>query len=209
MTSEAPGVSVRRRNRASLLLIFALFAAPVVTAWLLFFVFPDWVPTSSSNHGTLVEPVRLLPPFHLPALSADAVESEVLQGKWTFVYIHRGACGNACIQQLYRMRQLRLTQGKNIDRLQRLMLWDAGGVEKAQRDELQQHFPGQVTAILSGDTATPLLAAFDVDAQPPLTSGRLYLVDPLGNLMMMYGADNEPRGIIKDLERLLKYSGLG
>jgi len=209
MTNQTPDVSVRRRNRASLLLIVALFAAPVVVAWLLFFVFPGWVPTSTSNHGTLVKPVRVLPSFHLPTLPADTVDGGFLQGKWTFVYIHRGACENECIQQLYKMRQVRLTQGKNIDRLQRLMLWDADGVDTAQRDELQRHFPGQVTALLSGDTAASLLATFNVDAQPPLTGERLYLVDPLGNLMMIYGPDDEPRGIIKDLERLLKYSGLG
>jgi cytochrome oxidase Cu insertion factor (SCO1/SenC/PrrC family) len=209
MTNQTTDAATRTRNRASLLLIFALFAAPVVVAWLLFFVFPQWVPTSTSNHGTLVKPVRPLPPFHLPTLSGDTVEGEFLQGKWTFVYLHSGDCDKACVQQLYKMRQVRLTQGKNIDRLQRLMLWDAGAVEAVHRKELQQHFPGQVTAIVSGPAAQPLLSAFAIDRQAPLQGERLYLVDPLGNLMMMYAPEDEPRGMIKDLERLLKYSGLG
>jgi len=208
MTIKTTDVAARRRTRASMLLVFALFAAPVVVAWVLFFVFPEWVPTSTSNHGTLIKPIRPLPAFQLATVNGNGVNADYLQGEWTFVYLHQGACENDCVQQLYKMRQVRLTQGKNIDRLQRLMLWDAGGVEATHRDELQRHFPGQVIAILSPD-ATSLVATFQVDGQAPLTGERLYLVDPLGNLMMMYGPDDEPRGIIKDLERLLKYSGLG
>lgn len=205
---QTADVAVRKRNRASLLLIFALFAAPVVMAWLLFFVFPGWVPTSTSNHGTLIQPIRPLPEFRLPTVAGETVDAGFLQGEWTFVYVHQGACEASCVQQLYKMRQVRLTQGKNIDRLQRLMLWDASGVDAAHRDQLQQHFPGQVSAILP-NSASALLAVFAIDKQAPLAGERLYLVDPLGNLMMMYGPDDDPRGIIKDLERLLKYSGLG
>jgi len=208
MTTQTNDVAVRTRNRASLLLIFMLFAAPVAMAWLLFFVFPEWIPTSTSNNGTLIKPIRPMPAFHLSTVDAGSVDSGFWQDKWTFVYIHRGSCESDCVQQLYKMRQVRLTQGKNIERLQRLMLWDADGVAPARRDEVQQHFPGQVIALLSDDAAS-LLATFEVDKQAPLTAERLYLVDPLGNLMMMYEVGNEPRGIIKDLERLLKYSGLG
>jgi hypothetical protein len=180
----------------------------VVLAWLLFFGFPEWVPTTTTNHGTLIKPIRLLPAFQLQSLAGEDVDAGFLQGKWTFIYLHKGACDTSCVQQLYKVRQVRLTQGKNIDRLQRLMLWQAAGVGKDRRDELQQHFPGQMTAILPGDES-PLLEAFNVDGQAPLGLERLYLVDPLGNLMMLYEPDSEPRGMIKDLERLLKYSGLG
>jgi cytochrome oxidase Cu insertion factor (SCO1/SenC/PrrC family) len=199
--------AARTRSRASLLLIFSLFAAPVMLAWLLFFVFPEWVPTSTSNHGELIQPARPLPAFQLESLSGDAVNESSLQGKWTFVYLHQGACDEACIQQLYKVRQVRLTQGKNIDRLQRLMLWEASGVEESVRRELQQHFPGQAIAIVP-DVDLPLLKTFDLSESSPFISGGVYLVDPLGNLMMKYALDQEPRGMIKDLERLLKYSAL-
>ncbi len=208
MTTQAPDAAARTRARAALLIIFGMFAAPVVLAWLLFFGFPEWVPTTTSNHGTLIKPIRSLPAFRLQSLSGDAVDAGFLQGKWTFIYLHKGACDNSCVQQLYKVRQVRLTQGKNIDRLQRLMLWEAGGVDQDRRDELQQHFPGQLTAILPSEEGS-LLAAFNIDGRHPLSLERIYLVDPLGNLMMLYEPGSEPRGIIKDLERLLKYSGLG
>jgi hypothetical protein len=107
------------------------------------------------------------------------------------------------------IRQARLTQGKNIDRLQRLMFWKTDGVDAAQQAELQEHFPGQGLIRLTEAESVALAAVFRLDEQDPFIARRIYLVDPLGNLMMYYDVDDEPRGIVKDLQRLLKYSGLG
>ena len=102
-----------------------------------------------------------------------------------------------------------MSQGKNIDRLRRLMLWDAGEVPAQRRAELQANFPWQTSALLGDRELGELVGTFAVEGEQPLDSGRIYLVDPLGNLMMSYSVDDAPRGIIKDLHRLLKYSGLG
>jgi len=37
----------------------------------------------------------------------------------------------------------------------------------------------------------------------------IYLVDPLGNLMMRYPRDPDPAKLLKDLQRLLRYSRIG
>lgn len=208
MTTQAPDASARRRSRASLLFILALFAAPVVLAWLVYYVFPEWIPTATTNHGELVKPVRKLPDFSLKTVAGKTVTASFLRGKWTFLYLHEGPCEHACVEQLYKVRQVRLSQGKNIDRLQRLMLWEPAAAPETARRELQAHFPGQMIALLPPD-AEKLIATFDIDGKAPLGAERIYLVDPLGNLMMVYGPADEPRGMIKDLERLLKYSGLG
>lgn len=188
-----------------------IFAAPVILAWLIYFVFPAFRPTGTMNHGELVVPARPLPAFHLQGIGTDTVDRNFLRGKWTFVYLTEGACEKPCVDQLYKMRQVRLTQGKNINRLQRLFLWNPKGVGEAQRLELAEHFPGLVIGNMqSADQADGLLETFRLgDGADPYSSGRLYLVDPMGNLMMGYEPDTVPRGITKDLERLLKYSGLG
>jgi cytochrome oxidase Cu insertion factor (SCO1/SenC/PrrC family) len=193
----------------SLLLLFALFASPVVLAWLAFYVFPQWRPAGTVNHGELVTPLRPLPAFQLETLNGKNIDATLLRGKWTLVLLHQGACAKPCVEQLYKLRQVRLAQGKNIDRVQRLMLWDAAGVAPEQRAELVEHFPGQIIAPLSEQAAAELLEVFALGESDPMRSAGAYLVDPLGNVMMHYQADDEPRGMIKDLERLLKYSGLG
>jgi cytochrome oxidase Cu insertion factor (SCO1/SenC/PrrC family) len=190
-----------------MVLLFLLFLSPVVIAWLIYYVFPAWQPSATMNHGELVTPVRPVPAFRVDALGGEQIDDSFLRGKWTIVYLATGACDKDCAQQLYNIRQVRLAQGKNIDRLQRLMLWKNDGVANARQTELQTHFPGQVIAPVQGQEA--VLAVFALDEQPPLEARRIYLVDPLGNLMMSYEADDEPQGMIKDLERLLKYSGLG
>jgi len=207
MTTDTIDPSKRRRSRASLLIVLAMFAAPVLIAWLIFYVFPGWMPSSTINHGDLVEPARPLPDFNLGTVSGDAVDQTFLRGKWNYVYLHEGECDSACVERLYKVRQLRLANGKNIDRIQRLMLWRADSVSPDARAELQSHFPGQVIALVAENSG--LVSVFSTDAEAPLTAGRIYLVDPLGNLMMSYQPDAEPRGIIKDMHRLLKYSGLG
>ncbi|HHO68444.1 MAG TPA: hypothetical protein ENK12_05365 [Gammaproteobacteria bacterium] len=208
MNQTAENPAAVRRTRLSLLVLFAIFAAPVVVAWLVFYVFPDWRPSGTSNHGQLVTPARPLPEFRLDTLGGDPLERTFLRGKWTFVYLAQGPCDEACVQVLYKIRQVRLSQGKDIDRLQRLMLWDARGLDAAARGDLQAHFPGQRVALVDGGAA-PLVDSFRIDARPPLQARRIYLVDPMGNLMMSYEADADPRGMMKDLHRLLKYSGLG
>jgi len=198
----------RRRSRLSMLLLLSVFAAPVVLAWLAFYVFPEWRPAGTVNHGELIEPLRPLPAFRLQTLSGDAIDETFVRGKWTLVYFQQGACAEPCVEQLYNLRQVRLAQGKNIDRVQRLMLWQAGADASQALAELGEHFPGLVIAIWDSQAAA-LLPAFTVDGNDPMQDGRVYLVDPLGNVMMNYPAGADPRGMIKDLERLLKYSGLG
>ena len=203
------GPAPRTRSRLSLLLLLALFAAPVVLAWLAFYVFPEWRPANTVNQGELITPIRPVPTFRLETVSGEPIDETLLRAKWTLVYLIQGACAEQCVKQLYNLRQVRLAQGKNIDRVQRLVLWNAAGVSPEQRAELLEHFPGQIVVSLAEPPPAALLQAFALDGQDPMRAGRVYLVDPLGNLMMSYQPGDEPTGMIKDLERLLKYSGLG
>ena len=200
--------SGQRRARLSMVLVLAIFAAPLVLAWLAISVFPDWQPKTRTNHGDLVQPARPLPAFKLVTVQGKSIDETFLRGKWTILYLAEGACERSCVEQLYNIRQIRLAQGKNIDRLQRLMLWNGKGVSDEQRQELQTHFPGQLIVPV-GEQEEALLQVFAVDEKDPFAAGRIYLVGPLGNLMMKYEPGEEPRGMIKDLEKLLKYSGLG
>lgn len=197
------------RSRLALVLLFVIFAAPVILAWLVFYVFPEWQPSGTTNRGQLVEPVRPLPAFQLETVANGTIDETFLRGKWTLVYWLGGSCDEECMQQLFTLRQVRLAQGKNIDRLQRLMLWaeqDAGG---AGMDAVQQHYPGLVVAPAIAAEQSHLLGVFAVDGADVLTARRAYLIDPLGNLMMFWQPGDDPAGIIKDLEKLLKWSGLG
>ncbi len=197
------------RSRLWLLTLIGLFLAPVIIAWLVFYVFPEWQPTGTINHGELVKPVRPLPAFNMTSLDGKSLDETFLRGKWTFVSLVQEGCDEVCVQQLYTIRQIRLTQGKNIDRLQRLLFWRDAAQADAALNSVQQKFPGQVIVPLHGKYVHSIPEVFQIDGTNPLKSNAYYLVDPLGNLMMRYSGDSAPGGVIKDLQRLLKYSGLG
>lgn len=202
------GVANRAKSRLTLLLVFGIFALPVVIAWLAFFVFPDWRPDATTNHGELVQPPRDLHFASLETVEGGPLEEAFLQGKWTYVLWSGPECGNPCLEQLVRMHQVRLAQGKNIDRVQRLFL--VQGMDEAALRDLQAHYPGLVIAHGGASEMHGLRQSFQMAREEDvLAEGHLYLVDPLGNLMMRYQADAELRGIVKDLERLLLVSYVG
>lgn len=186
-----------KRTRVTLILIFALFMLPFVLAWVLNFV-GDFAPGETVNRGTLIQPVRPVTTDGLIDPQGNALSPDYFKGEWVLLFRHAGDCGDACHQTLYVLRQVRLAQGKNIDRVKRLLLLE-GAAMPAWTAETAQHYPGMDIVRAS----TPASAALF----PP--AGRLYLVDPLGNLMMEYALDADPRGIIKDLERLLRISYVG
>lgn len=202
------GMPNRAKSRLTLLLVFGIFALPVVIAWLAFFVFPDWRPDGTTNHGELVQPPRDLHFASLATVEGGPLEEAFLQGKWTYVLWSGPECGSSCLEQLTRMHQVRLAQGKNIDRVQRLLL--VQGMDAAALRDLQVHYPGLVIAHGGATEMSGLQQSFQMAREEDvLTEGRLYLVDPLGNLMMRYQADAELRGIVKDLGRLLLVSYVG
>jgi len=196
------------RQRFTLIAIALVFVAPMAIAWLLL-ARPDWRPAYTVNHGTLVQPPRPLAGLGLHGVDGSSLGPHYLQGKWTLVYVGHGRCEKICQRQLYNTRQVRLAQGKNIGRVQRLMiLTDAGGTA-ALRSIRAQHPDLTIAAPVAADRAA-VLNRFAIDgAGDPGTAGRVYVVDPLGNLMMTYGANADPSGMLKDLERLLKVSYVG
>jgi cytochrome oxidase Cu insertion factor (SCO1/SenC/PrrC family) len=195
------------RGRLTLIILALLFLAPVVAAW--------WFYTNSdssqightTNHGTLVMPPRPLDLTQsLIATDGSPFPGEYLRGKWTLVYIGDSQCAAPCTEDLYKMRQVRLAQGENINRVQRLFLFtDGDNPLPAALD----HYPKMDVAIVPRQAGDTFLSQFTVDNAGPRKAERVYVVDPLGNLMMYYAPDAEPRGMLKDLQRLLKVSSIG
>lgn len=168
-----------------LLLLAVLFALPFALGWLAYLT--GWVPGRTSNYGTLLGPL----PLQAPPLAA-------LRGKWVLVQFDGGACNPGCERKLYLMRQVRRAQGKEMGRVERLwLLTDA----VAPRPEL--------LAAIEGTQRAPAAGLAEKFPAAGAVTDHVYVVDPLGNLMLRFPADPDPSRMVKDLERLLKYSGFG
>jgi hypothetical protein len=176
----------RRRGRLKLMLLGACFVLPFVASWAIWKF--DLAGGNTGNYGTLLAPR----PAGLPAHPA-------LKGKWVLVQFDAGACATACERKLYFMRQVRRAQGREMGRIARLWaITDSARPAPALVAALED------TVIVEQGAA--LAAAFPGEAG---AVRHIYLVDPLGNLMMRFPEDPDPARVIKDLKHLLKFSGFG
>lgn len=191
------------RQRLVLLAIIACFALPLAAAWL---SVGHWRPDGSVQHGELLHPARPLELRFDPASEADANGVERLRGRWVLAYVGSAdACDARCRTGLYDMRQVRLALGKDIDRIKTLLLLDARPAPE-WRQWLSAEHAATVVGVTDDAQRTALLSAFP---QAGRAGDWVYLLDPLGNLLMRYPVEAEPSGILKDLKRLLKWSKIG
>jgi cytochrome oxidase Cu insertion factor (SCO1/SenC/PrrC family) len=193
--------------RTGLLIIFALFGLPLLLAWLMYSGVLNYRPSGSQNLGALVQPPLPLPwdAFELPG---DSGGREILGGHWVILYPLNDPCHEFCRDQLAMLRQIHRASGRHQDRL-RIALVSADFPQDAVRDSLLEIYP---RFILVKD-ASNLIGESLLQAQRKLgetaqDAAGIFVLDPLGNIMMFYKAEVDPIDIKTDLKRLLTYSKL-
>ncbi|MGH8178058.1 MAG: SCO family protein [Steroidobacter sp.] len=187
------------RSRAPIWILITLFFASLLVAFALYY--GGWRPSGATNHGELIDPPRPLPQVALTSSSNAPLDPKLLQDKWTLVYIGEGRCGARCREALTLMRQTRLALNDDLTRVQRVFL---ATEPCCDQQYLEAEHAGLVTVKMDSPASVSLLEHF-----PDPQSGRIYIVDPLGNLMMNYAADAEPTGLLDDMKKLLKLSHIG
>ncbi|HEY6923896.1 MAG TPA: hypothetical protein VI653_10535 [Steroidobacteraceae bacterium] len=205
MSSTTPQ-DLRARNLRMLALLAGLFLLPLLLAFYMYYA-TDWRPVKRVNHGTLIVPARPLPAVHLPKINISASDagsaaSQQLRTRWSLVYIGAGNCDEPCRQALYVMRQTRLSLNNDMSRVERVFL--TTGNCCAQEFLAHEH-PGLVVLDSTNEEGTRLLHQFPADGRPY----SVFIVDPLGNLMMSYDARQNPKGLLEDLKKLLRLSHIG
>lgn len=190
----------RRRGRRKLLLIAALFFVPVIAAFALYYG-NAWRPAGSASKGELIHPARPLEVRGLRHADGTAAGADALTGKWTLIYIGDGGCDAACRDALVFARQSRLALNNEMTRVQIALL----APSNCCAVDLEQAVPGIRLFDASAPEAAALLAQFP-DAQ---RAQSLFIVDPLGNLMMRHDSDQTSKGLLTDLKKLLKLSHIG
>jgi len=176
--------------------MLALTVAPVAASYLIYYF---WPPSRTVNYGDLIE-TRRLPETRLTLADGTPFQLSRLRGKWVLVMVDSGACDASCQKKLYYMRQVRLAQGKEMERVERAFLINDGA---AMAPDRMAPYAGTWMIRAAGSDVLPLLPAQGA------RSAHIYLIDPLGNLMLRYPPNPDPRRMIKDLQRLLKASRIG
>jgi cytochrome oxidase Cu insertion factor (SCO1/SenC/PrrC family) len=187
------------RARLKLVLLAVLFFAPVIGAIGIFFYAPEWF-SGRVNYGTLVSPARPVPDLAL-ADAAGAPAPEALRHKWSLVYLARATCDETCNARLVLTRQVRLALNEKRVRVQRVYVAPDAAAAARAKAELSAEHPDLVVVVGAGPAAQDFFQPTDPQA--------LYLLDPLGNWLMVYTGVVEHKGLHRDLKKLLRISQVG
>jgi cytochrome oxidase Cu insertion factor (SCO1/SenC/PrrC family) len=194
-------------GRRRLLLLAALFMLPVFVAYGLYY--GGWRPSSTANHGELLQPARPVKDAALTLLSGESIRFSHWHGKWTLLLFSTAECLKPCERNLNNIRQIIAAQGKEAHRVRGVLVVTDGKALDWLRYAIKD-YPDMQVVIGSQAAVNSLAQQFVLPAGSPLDNlNRVYLVDPSGNFMMSYPSDADPTGINKDLKRLLRVSQIG
>ena len=201
------------KGRWKLLAVLAVCAMPLVGSYFTYYVIK---PTGRTNYGDLIDPrEHPIPPMASTTLDGKPATLDNYKGKWIMLKVGPSACLQECQDQLFAMRQLRTMQGKEMERIERVWL-------------ITDNQPLDTILLRVNDGTRMLRAPADVVAKwlplnpnngaaglPDTASDHIYLIDPLGNLMMRFpkgavSSDTEQvKKVHKDITKLLKASAIG
>lgn len=205
----------RGGSRLAPTLIVTLFLAPMLAAWIAFKYFPEQMRTlGTTNHGEFVHPPREVPVAGLNDLDGEPLTADWFRDKWTYLYVNEGECAARCQAALFEMRQVRLAQGAEMDRLQRLLVISDHNAQAELRTFLERDHPGLRAVTADAEAMQSLRETLAVQ-DGTAAKGQVYVIDPLGRVMMFYApvASTEKddvlaqaTGMRKDMAKLLKNS---
>ncbi|MFV1982328.1 MAG: SCO family protein [Thiohalomonadales bacterium] len=199
----------RNQNRTKLIILLLMFFGSVFIAWLLINNADTWRPWDTKNNGDLIIPARPIADLSMKTLDGKKFTIKEMVGKWVMVYIGKTGCDELCKINLYNIRQTRLGQKGEHNRIERLYIM-LGDTPTASLKNTLNDNQGMKVVIVDDKALPKLLNSFKIENEAAAdTTNRVYLVDPIGNLMMKYEQGFDPRGLAKDLELLLKVSLVG
>lgn len=184
------------KARISLIVIVILFTSPFIASWYLVFYTDFKKNDIGVQNGSLIDPV-----IEVGVIEGQAIGDNTKQkllGKWTLTAFVSNGCNVDCEKLLYTLRQTRLALGKNLDKVGRLILTDSEEVMSYVEEYKGQKVvkdPVEYDRLINKFREIENFDATDI-----------FLIDPYGFIMMRYKRDMNPKGIIKDVERLIKNS---
>ncbi|SAK61031.1 cytochrome C oxidase subunit I [Caballeronia arationis] len=191
------------KGRWMLLLLALVCAAPVIASYLMYYVFKPAGGTTS--YGALIEPQRPIPgDLMVTDEKGQPMPLTALRGKWLMVMVNGSACDEQCATRLYFMRQVRVLQAGERERVVNVWLRTD---DKPVDDKIKAAYPQPDTRMLVADQNA-------ISKWLPISDGtqltdHIFLVDPNGNLMERFPKNPDPAKIKGDVAKLLKWSRIG
>lgn len=196
---------IKKRNHKMLWIMLLIFGLPYVVAFYFYFNKSDY-DFARTNYGTIISPAHPLPDFNHTKLDNSKFKLSSLKGKWILLSIGKSSCKKDCLDNLYKIRQIKKAVGQNHKRLTKLfLLQDKEHIESFKN--LLKEYPGMDVIIPSGSEYNNYLSNFQYEGVEIQDS--MFIIDPVGNYMMAYPKGADASKMLKDIERLLRVSKVG
>ena len=210
------------RNKLKLTLILLLVTVPISLATWVYYANFNSNAFGTTSKGTLVLPVIDISELQLkdvddkPAylsfeeMTATVTPKQYKPRPWQLLYIGSENCDATCRQRLYFLRQLHVRLGGEAGRVQRVYVLTGDGdeqVDAATRDYLQDQQADM--RILRGKLEKVANALRRSPETDPIDGHYIYLMDPVGNIMLYFTPALDAEAILKDLKKLLDASSIG
>ena len=203
----------RRRSRLTLVILTLLFLVPFVSV-----LIPssrEWIreniaPSHTKSFGELLNPPRPLNQIAFNAYQADIDSLEKMKGKWSLIYIVKDKCDQECSDNLVKMREARYAQSGDALRVSYYLIFTDKIDSQFITEHAKEHPRLIILTLADKGKTNEFIQQFKFDGNADVSdSHRVYLVDPLGNLMMSYPQGFHRDGLLKDLKKIMHYSQIG
>lgn len=192
----------QKKGRLVVISMVIFFLVPIMVVVLMYKF--NWKPSTGASLGELVTPARLINmPSGLKNSDGQAVTADFWKDKWSIVYV-AAKCEQACEAKLHDMRQIHVSLYKEMPRAQRVLI-----TEQLDNAKYKTMYPELFIIDQPATNLTNLATQFNIGAESAVNSDRIYLVDPLGHIMMSYPSSTSAKDIRKDISQLLRYSWAG
>ncbi|HEY0962426.1 MAG TPA: hypothetical protein VGE69_08720 [Pseudomonadales bacterium] len=212
------------KNKAKLTFLLLIAALPISTATWYFSTHEYKGIIATRNKGELVTPVIDVTtldlrngagePAYLPfdEIVADIDPEDYEPRPWQLLYIGAPECNDSCVERLYFLRQLHVRLGREFDRVQRVYVQASdvpGPLPAATAAFITEQQPDMRVVYANASALREKLRATVPSGTDPLAQHYIYVVDPVGNVMLYFTPENTPEEILSDLDTLLDNSSLG
>ncbi len=195
-----------KRNLTPFWILLAVSGLPYLLSCIWYANMDSLPEVVSNNRGQLIEPARPLENMVLTTIGGNLLDTNTLKGNWVLMMAGSSDCNETCLKNVYFMRQVRRLMGEEREKIKRIFVMTDNASVESFKEQVSEFGDMEIVSTATAQGKT-LIGHMTINNRSP--ENRIFIVDPLGNLMMAYPQEVDPEDIAKDFRRLLKVVRIG
>ena len=168
-------------GKVKLLSIIFVFLSPFLFAYY-YFINDATTTRGTTNYGSFLQEEIVID-----------VSKKTSNENWLLIQLIPNYCNDKCQDNMHMLRQVNSALGKDMDRVQRHVIFE----KNTQKNNVYiKNYP-KVIVLDNSEKIYNKLSKMEE---------KIFIADPLGNVILGYKNDFMPKGLLKDIKKLLKFS---